>query len=174
MSVCLCVCMHVFVCVCVHTCVCVCMHVCVCMCVHVHACVCACMHVCVKSMTKKAESCNILATNQHRPSEKLEVKLQEIFCNSTKQTMMLPLNWDEMAIKSWSSKIMMPQTYSFAKNKHTFVPSVLFNPHLSVAEAIATMQLMCVMQHPQRLASGCIQFKHNLDIVVNGPFMEWA
>ena len=64
------------------------------MCIHV------CVHVCVKNMTKKAESCNLLATNQHRPSEKLEVKLQEIFCNSTKQTMMLPLNWDEMAIKS--------------------------------------------------------------------------
>ena len=69
---------------------------------------------------------------------------------------------------------MMPQTYSFAKNKHTFVPSVLFNPHLLVAEAIATMQLMCVMQYPQRLASGCIQFKYNLDIVVNGPLMEQA
>ena len=93
-------CVHACVCVCACMCVCVCVHECVCVCMRVHACMCACVHVCVKSMTKKAESCNILATNQHRPSKNLEVKLQEISCNSTMQTMMLPLNWDEMAIKS--------------------------------------------------------------------------
>ena len=112
--VCVCVCVCAYMCVCVHACV----GVCACMCVCVHVCACACMRACLcEKHDKKGRILQyILATNQHRPSKKFEVKLQEISCNSTMQTMMLPLNWDEMAIESRSSKIMMPQTYSFTKN----------------------------------------------------------